>query len=552
MPNIAVVGSGYWGRNLVRNFSQIGVLHTICDSDINRLKELKKGYPDVNVVAGFYDVLNMKEIDAVVIATPAEHHYQMAKEVILSGKDIFVEKPLALTVSQGIELTRLAEDNNRILMVGHLLEYHHGILKLKEIIDKGELGKIQYIYSNRLNLGKIRREENILWSFAPHDISVILLLLNEMPKEVSAHGGNYLHQEIADVTVSNLSFANGVRCHIFVSWLHPYKEQKLIVIGDKKMAVFDDVSEQEKLLLYPHRIDWIERIPVPCKEDADVIQFDMAEPLREECIHFLHSIETRERPKTDGNNGIRVLEVLQACQQSLEENGKTIPIKKDTYYSLPIDRGDSQIGTSNDYFSHPTSTIDEPCEIGRGSRIWHYSHIMKGAKIGKNCSIGQNVFIGGNVILGDNVKVQNNVSIYEGVEIEDGVFCGPSMVFTNVINPRSHISRRDEFKPTFVREGATIGANATILCGITIGRYAFIGAGAVVTNNVPDYGLVYGVPAEIKGWMCECGVKLSFSNKKGRCNACANEYRREGDNIYSRSKKMVCCKDKEPSRTEGQ
>ncbi|MFV1951349.1 MAG: Gfo/Idh/MocA family oxidoreductase [Nitrospinota bacterium] len=551
MPNIAVVGSGYWGRNLVRNFSQIGVLYAICDSDISRLKQLKEDYSDVNVIAGFSEILNMDEIDAVVIATPAEHHYQMAKEVILSGKDLFVEKPLALTASEGIELTRLAEDNNRILMVGHLLEYHPAILKLKEIIDKGELGKIQYVYSNRLNLGKIRREENILWSFAPHDISVILLLLNEMPKEVSAHGGNYLNQEVADVTVSNLSFASGVKSHIFVSWLHPYKEQKLIVVGDKKMAVFDDVSRQDKLLLYPHRIDWIDRIPVPHKENAEIVAFDMAEPLREECIHFLHSIETRERPKTDGNNGIRVLEVLQACQQSLEENGKTISVSSAVSHHLSADRGQRTVDSgqsTNNCFIHPTSTIDEPCKIGNGSKIWHYSHIMKGAKIGKDCSIGQNVFIGTNAILGDNVKVQNNVSIYDGVELEDRVFCGPSMVFTNVINPRSHIPRRSEFKRTLVRRGATIGANSTIICGITIGKYAFIGAGAVVTNDVPDYGLVYGVPAGIKGWMCECGVKLSFNDKKVKCNVCAKEYRKEGVDVnefYIR--RVVCRKDEEPS-----
>lgn len=189
MANIAVIGAGYWGKNLARNFAELGVLHTICDTDVDRLKD----YPQVNRVIVYAEVLGNKEIDAVAISTPAELHYQLTKEALLAGKDVFCEKPLALMVKEGEELTTLAQQNNRILMVGHLLEYHPAVLKLKEMVVKGELGKINYIYSSRLNLGKIRREENILWSFAPHDIAVILLLLNEMgvatfgrrPKEVS-------------------------------------------------------------------------------------------------------------------------------------------------------------------------------------------------------------------------------------------------------------------------------------------------------------------------------------------------------------------------------
>lgn len=464
----------------------------------------------------YADVLGNKEIDAVAISTPAELHYQLTKEALLTGKDVFCEKPLALMVEEGEELTTLTQQNNRILMVGHLLEYHPAVLKLKELVAKGELGKINYIYSSRLNLGKIRREENILWSFAPHDIAVILLLLNEMPTEVCAHGGNYLHHQIADITVTNLNFKSGVKSHIFVSWLHPYKEQKLIVIGDKKMAVFDDVSKEDKLLLYPHKIDWIGRVPVPKKEEAEKVDFETKEPLKEECLHFVNCIKTRQTPKTDGNNGVRVLKVLRASQLSLENNGRMINIEE-----LKTKR----------YFAHPTSVIDTPCEIGEGTKIWHYSHIMAGTKMGENCNLGQNVVVCQGAVIGNGVKIQDNVSIYNGVTLEDDVFCGPSMVFTNVTTPRSHISRKNEYRQTLVKKGATIGANATIVCGVTIGSYAFIGAGAVVTKDVPPYTLVVGNPAKAVGWMCQCGEKLHFAKEEAECERCGNKYTLEDGKI---------------------
>ncbi len=499
----------YWGKNLVRNFRELDALYGVCDTDADKLEMVKSEYPDTKVFLNFTEVLNNDEVDVVVIAVPAEFHYQLVKEALIAGKNVFCEKPLSLRVEEGKELVELARKNKRILMVGHILEYHSAILKLKELTDKGELGKINYIYSSHLNLGKIRREENILWSFAPHDISVILLLLNEMPVNVSAHGGNYLHHEIADITVTNLSFKSGVKTHIFVSWLHPYKEQKLIVIGDKKMAVFDDTAKEDKLLLYPHKIEWVDRIPVSKKENAQSIPFEMKEPLKEECSHFLACIKTGEQPRTNGNKGVQVLKVLAAAQTSLEKNGQPVTLQ--------------EVQTQK-YYVHPTANIDVPCEIGEGTKIWHYCHILKGAKIGKNCNIGQNVVISDGASLGNNVKVQNNVSVYAGVILEDDVFCGPSMVFTNVTTPRSHVSRKSEYRETRVKRGSTIGANATIVCGITINEYAFVGAGAVVTKDVPSYALVIGNPAKITGWMCWCGEKLGFDDDKAICVRCERKY----------------------------
>jgi len=435
----------------------------------------------------------------------------MAKEALKHGKDVYVEKPLSLDVKEGRELVKIAKNNKNILMVGHILQYHPAIVKLKEMIDKGELGKIQYIYSNRLNLGKFRTEENILWSFAPHDISVILMLLNEMPTDVTSHAGTYLSKNVPDVTITTLDFPSEVKAHIFVSWLHPYKEQKLVVVGNKKMAVFDDVSD-EKLLLYPHEIEWVNRIPIPHKKDAKVVEIEINEPLQEECIHFIECIESRKQPKTDGAEGLRVLEVLQASQKSLESGAQNISIQE------------------KPYFAHPSSIIESPSQIGDRTKIWHFSHVMPGVKIGRDCNIGQNVVIGPDVTLGNNVKVQNNVSIYKSVKVEDDVFLGPSMVFTNVINPRSFISRKEEFEETLIKKGATIGANSTIVSGNEIGRYAFIGAGAVVTKDVPNYALVTGNPGRITGWMCKCAIKLTFSDEKAVCT-CGRTYNIIGNHV---------------------
>ncbi|MBI3610059.1 MAG: Gfo/Idh/MocA family oxidoreductase [Nitrospirae bacterium] len=517
VPQVAVIGTGYWGKNLVRNFYDLRVLVGICDSDESKLHTFKKQYPECLSFKSYEQVLKNNAIRALAIATPAETHGDLVRRALLAGKDVFVEKPLCLSIEEGQELVTLAKERGCVLMVGHLLWYHPAILKLKELIYAGELGRIQYIYSSRLNLGKIRREENILWSFAPHDISVILGLLGEIPDGVQAQGGNYLHEKIADVTVTLLRFPSGVKAHLFVSWLHPFKEQRLIVVGDRKMAVFDDVEKKDKLLLYPHCIDWKNHIPVANKAEAQPVPLEAEEPLRAECLHFLECIRTRNRPTTDGEEGLRVLTVLQQCQEALEFKPHRRPV--------------TQARATRDCFAHESAFIDNGVEIGEGTSIWHVSHILKGSRIGKNCKIGQNVVIGPNVTVGNGVKIQNNVSVYEGITLEDHVFCGPSMVFTNVINPRSEIPRMQELKPTWVKRGATLGANCTILCGINIGQYAFIGAGAVVTKDVPDYALVVGNPARITGWICKCGAKLEVNGGEADCLTCGKHYKKDDDRV---------------------
>jgi UDP-2-acetamido-3-amino-2,3-dideoxy-glucuronate N-acetyltransferase len=302
------------------------------------------------------------------------------------------------------------------------------------------------------------------------------------------------------------------------------------------MAVFDDTRPwDEKLMLYPHQIDWQDDIPIPNKADAEKVEVPQAEPLRLECEHFLNCIRTGEAPITDGHEGLRVLRILKASQQALDAGVKkvylkkgtipegSIPKKRKTDYPEGLKRRDDP-----SYFQHPTAVVDDRVSVGAGTKIWHFSHVLSGSKIGVNCNIGQNVVIGPDVNIGPLCKIQNNVCVYKGVTLEAGVFCGPSMVFTNVFNPRAEIRKMDQIRPTLVRKGATIGANATIVCGVTIGRYAFIGAGAVVTKDVPDFALFLGNPAARTGWVCKCAEKLPGDLK---CAICGAEYQMETGEI---------------------
>lgn len=327
-PSVAVLGCGYWGKNLVRNFQQIGALDMVCDATAVGRAKAQELAPQARIETEA-EAAFRSNAQGVVIATPAETHYELARQALEAGKDVFVEKPLALTYEQGMQLVRLAEARERILMVGHVLEYHPAIEKMLELVRSGELGKIHYIYSNRLSLGKVRREENILWSFAPHDVAVILRLMNNMPFQVIACGGSYVQPNIADITVTNLLFDNGVRAHILVSWLHPFKEQRLVVIGQKKMASFDDVSK--KLVLYDQRVEVKEGQPLPVQGGGEEVSFGQQEPLRNECEAFLKAIATRQPPVTDGHSGLRVLSVLQAAQCSLVMNGSPVSLCQERF-----------------------------------------------------------------------------------------------------------------------------------------------------------------------------------------------------------------------------
>lgn len=527
--DLALIGAGYWGKNLARNFNQLKVLHTLCDVSQELLDSYSTDYTDVRKTQHYQSVLQDPDIKKVAIAAPAPFHYEITKSAILAGKDVFVEKPLCLDLHEGEELVKLANEKSRVLMVGHLLQYHPCILEIQRMLSSGELGKLQYITSNRLNLGKIRQEENSLWSFAPHDLSVILSLVgNELPLEVQCTGGSYLTPGIADTTLTVMSFAGNVRSHVYVSWLNPFKEQKLTVVGSQGMVVFDDTKPwEEKLVVHRDYLTWPEgRHPTPSKVSGEAIPIAPDEPLKRECTHFIECCSSRSTPRTDGREGLRVLTLLKAAQDSLQNGGRGVCPGMLTPPASP------------NYFAHPTAIIDSTASVGSGTKIWHFSHIMANARLGEHCNLGQNVVISPGVSLGNNVKVQNNVSIYSGTIIEDDVFLGPSCVLTNVSNPRSQIVRRELYEPTLIRRGATVGANATIVCGSTLGQYCFVAAGAVVTKDVPDYGLVRGNPARHVGWMSRHGHPLTFDGTDiATCPESGLRYRLE---TQAGAKRVTC------------
>jgi UDP-2-acetamido-3-amino-2,3-dideoxy-glucuronate N-acetyltransferase len=504
-PRIAVIGCGNWGANHLRVLDELGALATACDSDAARLKDTANTYPHVGTTSLPADVFRDPDVDAVIIATPASTHAALGIDALRAGKDVLVEKPLALSISDAEELCEIADQQARVLAVGHVIEYHPAAQHLEELVVSGALGRIRYMYANRLNFGRIRTEENVLWSFAPHDVAMMHRLMKTAPETVQCQGGSYLSSDVADVTLTHLGFGSGVRAHIYVSWLHPFKEHRFVVVGDQRMAVFDDTAPwPEKLVLYEHTVDWMSgQIPVARKASGEVVQIEHTEPLRAQVAAFIEAIRTRVPPQADGRSGLAVLRVLRAAQRSLESDG--------TLETLGLD----------DVYVHPTATVDPGASIGSGSKVWHYVHISTGARIGRNCVLGQNAYVAGTALIGEGVRVQNNVSVYDGVELGDGVFCGPSVVFTNVRNPRAGIDRKDRYERTVVGDGATLGANATIVCGNTIGRYAFVAAGAVVTKDVPDHALVAGTPAVVAGWACVCGERLPDSLT---CSACGRAY----------------------------
>lgn len=316
---IGLVGLGYWGKNIARNLSELSALYAICDSNINTLSNYKKIYRNVQTYEKIEDLVN-SEVDAIFIATPAATHKEIIELSLYKDKNVFVEKPLCLDVEEGIYLKKLANERGLKLMVGHLLLYHPAFIALKNLLIAGGLGSLRYIYSNRLSLGKLRKEENALWSFAPHDISMILSLVESEPIHIEASGGYYLTENVADTTITNLTFEKGIKAHVFVSWLHPFKDQKLVVVGDKAMATFEDIEVGEKkLLLYNHDISWDGDIPVIEKANSIPIKYDMTkEPLKEECKSFISWIKDDIKPPSDVNEGLRVLKVLDKADKDLK------------------------------------------------------------------------------------------------------------------------------------------------------------------------------------------------------------------------------------------
>jgi len=335
---IAVVGTGDWGANLVRNFSRLpgSRLVALCDADPQRLAKTVAQYPGTRPHAHVDEVCAAPDIHGVVIAASAVSHHPLAKQLLEAGKDVYVEKPLTLQVNHAEELVRIARERNRVLMVGHLLIYHPGVQYLKKMVDQGDLGDIHYIYSQRVNLGKVRRDENALWSFAPHDLSVVLHLLGTEPIDVVARGSAFLQAKVEDVVFVDLRFPGGKLAHVHVSWLDPHKLRKFTVVGSQKMVVFDDMEASEKIRIYDKGVDRGGEI-VPYGDaltvrsgDILIPKISLQEPLTLECRHFVECVRDRKTPLTDGEGGLRVVRVLAAAQASLDQGGAPVPVARES------------------------------------------------------------------------------------------------------------------------------------------------------------------------------------------------------------------------------
>ncbi len=334
MIDIAVVGAGAWGKNHIRVFSEIRNvrLKYVCDQDSSKLLSIQKTYPQTKMVEDLRPILEDREVRGVVVASSAVSHFPLAKEILMADKDVLVEKPMSLNTKDAEEMLRLAETRKRILMVGHLLIYHPVVDRLREMVASGELGRLYYIYTQRVNLGVIRQDENALLSFAPHDLSVILYLLEEEPIAVTAHGESYIQKQIEDVAFLSLRFADGKMANIHLSWLDPHKLRRITIVGSKKMAVFDDMEASEKLKVYDKGVENLsydtygEYLSLRFG-DITIPSIKMAEPLRAEAEHFIQSIESRKEPKTGGRDGLKVVKILMAAQESLKRKGFPIRLE---------------------------------------------------------------------------------------------------------------------------------------------------------------------------------------------------------------------------------
>ena len=324
--NIAVVGCGHWGKNLVRNFSELGALWSICDPDNLVVRRFAEKYQVKN--NSFNEIINDQNIEGVVLAVPARLHAPMANDAMKKGKHVFVEKPLAMNEVEAKSMIETAKKYKVQLMVGHLLQYHPIFKKVKNIVHRGEIGKVNYIYSNRLSFGKVRTEEDVIWSFAPHDISMLLSIANQDPEFISTHSVSILQNNIADSATLNLTFKSGLKSHISVSWLHPYKEQKLVITGKTAMLIFDDTKPwNEKLSIQKYQCEMTKRLSVLKNTDKEYIKVIEEEPLKNECQHFIDIIENNTKPLTNEIEGLKVLQVLTAATQS-QINNKTIKIQE--------------------------------------------------------------------------------------------------------------------------------------------------------------------------------------------------------------------------------
>lgn len=504
---LALLGVGRWGRNLLRLLYERQVLHTVWTQHPAKHIDLQKAYPGLRWTGDLETVWQEESLSAVVIATPASTHPTLVEAALRAGKSVFCEKPVAFSAAQLRHLIELSQQQKKLFMGGHVLHYHPAIEHIQTFLQEGRLGRLLYIHSERTSLGRFPLAEDALWGLAIHDLALVLTLLGTQPETSTIQGQAALTPTQAETVWIHMHFPHGIRVQIYASWLSPERRRRLTLVGTEGMLVFSEEGPAPTLLHYPHQVQWKQGYTATLSVGELVeVPLPTIEPLSAEIDDFLRCLQTGEAPRTAAPTLLAATALAEKLHRQLFPEAES----------------------PKPYFVHPTALIDEEVEIGEGTKIWHFSHILRGSRIGKNCVLGQNVVVGPFVRVGNNCKIQNNVSLYYGVELEDGVLCGPSCVFTNDKYPRAFIERRNEFLQTRVKQGATLGANATIMCGTTIGRFAMVGAGAVVTQDVPDHALVLGNPARQVGWVCECGETLEEIQPESlyHCARCDLMYQR--------------------------
>ena len=318
--NICVVGGGYWGKNHIRTLDALGYLGGLVDSNLSLIENYKKDYPKIKIFNELDEALSNNFFDGFVVATPAETHFKIAKKIINNNFHLLVEKPLTLSIDDAKELVELSKIKNINLMVGHLMLFHPAIRKIKKMIDENIIGDLQYVYSNRLNLGKVRTQENVFWSLAPHDISIFDFLIESIPKKIISNGSTFLQKGIPDSTITQLKYENGVEGHIFVSWLHPFKEQRLVVIGSNAMITFEDSLDNKPLKLYTKKFDFERGIPEKIDGPITLIDYENKMPLSEELEYFCNHLDGNKIKLSNGEHALRVTNILVSASKQLINN----------------------------------------------------------------------------------------------------------------------------------------------------------------------------------------------------------------------------------------